>query len=207
MRAILIIGLLGLAPGCAPSARVVGPETTVTRYLDALARGDAEAVHALLDEESRARFELSEVAAAMESNRVELEEQRAAIEVGLEGGLFTLATLEVESGEKVRLELESGRWRIAVSLLGEPELRDPRDAVRAMRAALSRRSMIGVSRVLSRESRQEVDSAIERFLDDTADELDLEYEVEGNRAIVRTTSGRELELVRESGEWRVVRIE
>ena len=42
------------------------------------------------------------------------------------------------------------------------------------------------------------------MLEATEDADDLEVEIQGNRARVRTTGGGTIELVRESGEWRVV---
>jgi predicted nucleotidyltransferase len=43
-------------------------------------------------------------------------------------------------------------------------------------------------------------------VESTADVDDLEVEIQGNHARVRTTGGGSIELVRESGEWRVVDI-
>jgi hypothetical protein len=79
--------------------------------------------------------------------------------------------------------------------------------VRALRRSLMRKSLPGVLRVLSRQPRADIEAELARILEETEDELDLEVEVRGNRARVRTTGGREITLVREAGEWRISAIE
>ena len=103
--------------------------------------------------------------------------------------------------------LEEGRWFIDGGVISAPGLRSPMATVRAFRRALQRRSLPGVERVLARQPRAEVEDEIARILDETEDELDLEVEIRGNRARVRTTGGREITLVREAGEWRIVAID
>ncbi|MND01936.1 hypothetical protein D3C83_211260 [compost metagenome] len=62
-------------------------------------------------------------------------------------------------------------------------------------------------RVLSRQPRADIEADLARVLEETEDELDLEVEIRGNRARVRTTGGREITLVRDAGEWRISAIE
>ncbi|HBQ13674.1 MAG TPA: hypothetical protein DEF51_21900 [Myxococcales bacterium] len=102
------------------------------------------------------------------------------------------------------LVLEDGRWRIDGGVLDAAGLGTPLDAVAAFRRALMRRDLEGVERVLSRQTRAEWEEELRRVLEATADTDDLEVEIQGNRARVRTTGGGSIELVRESGEWRVV---
>jgi hypothetical protein len=105
------------------------------------------------------------------------------------------------------LVLEERGWTIDSGVLDAPVLRTPRDAVLALRQALQERNLRAIERVLARDTRAELEAEIDRFLGETADELDLEYEVRGNKAVVRTSSGREVQLVREAGEWRVRDVE
>ena len=96
--------------------------------------------------------------------------------------------------------------RIDGGILDAPALRTPEDAVRSLRRALARRSLPSLERVLARQPRADLEAEIERILDETADDLDHEVEIRGNRARVRLTGGREILLAREAGEWRIVEI-
>jgi hypothetical protein len=114
------------------------------------------------------------------------------------------ARVPLRSGETVVLVLEDGAWRIDGGVLDAAGLGSPLDAVAAFRRALMRRDLDGIERVLARQTRAEWEEEVRRLVDATADPDDLEIEVQGNRAQVRTTGGGSIELVRESGEWRVV---
>jgi hypothetical protein len=64
-----------------------------------------------------------------------------------------------------------------------------------------------VLRVLSRETRGEVEAEIARFLAASEDTADLETRVEGDAAEVRLGGGARVTLVREAGAWRVADVE
>ncbi len=92
-------------------------------------------------------------------------------------------------------------------MLDAPALLTPQDAVLALRHALQRRDLAAVLRVLARPTRAELEAEIRGFIESTDDALDLEVEIQGNEARVRTTGGRVVRLVREAGEWRVRDVE
>lgn len=207
MRVRLPIAVLVLAGCGGAGARVEPPASTVSRYVGAVRAGDAGAAYALLDEETRAEVPFDEFRALMEANRAELSDQAEELERLAAQGVPARARVPLETGETVALVLEDGRWVIDGGVLDAPALRTPRDAVLSLHRALRRRSFRGLERVLARQPRAEVEAEIERLLEETADEQDLRVEVEGRRARVVTTSGREITLVREAGEWRVLAIE
>ncbi|MCA9607857.1 MAG: hypothetical protein KC619_19745 [Myxococcales bacterium] len=191
--------------GCGGGPREEGPSRTVQRYAGALARGDARAAWALLDEEARRGRSEEQHAALMQSNADELREQGAAL--GRAAGPETVdahARVQLASGESVVLVLEEDGWRVDGGVLDAAGLATPLDAVAAFRRALMRRDLPGVERVMSRQTRAEWEAQIRRLVESTEDADDLEVEIQGNRARVRTTGGGSIELVRESGEWRVV---
>ena len=194
---------------CAPAATtpVAGPEQTLTRYVAALRAGDADAAYTLLDEETRATVSLDRFRERMAENEAELSEQADGIENALGDHIVARATAPLRDGERAVAVLEAGRWWLLGGVLNAPVLQTPRDAVLSLRRALLRRSLPGTFRVLARDARAELEAEIERFLEGTADELDLDYEVRGNQASVRTTDGRTIRLLREAGEWRVLDIE
>lgn len=182
-----------------------GPSRAILEYADALERGDADGAWALLDEDARRGRSREEHAALLEANGTELREQGDQLDRAARGdGVRAQARVRLASGETVVLVLEEGQWRIDGGVLDAAGLRTPRDAVAAFRRALMRRDLPGIERVLSRQTRAEWEEEIRRVVESTADEADLEVEVQGNRARVRTTGGGSIVLVRESGEWRVV---
>jgi hypothetical protein len=201
MRLLLF---LALAAGCGAGPGVQGPAGAIRGYAGALERGDADAAWALLDEDARRGRTRADHAALMEPNRGELEEQGRALSDAGGSGVEARARVPLRSGENVVLVLENGRWVIDGGVLDAAGLGTPLDAIAAFRRALMRRDLAGLERVLARETRAEWEEEVRRLVDSTADPNDLDVELQGNRARVRTTGGGSIELVRESGEWRVV---
>jgi hypothetical protein len=204
----VIAGAAAFQGGCARPGALPGPEDTVRRYVDAVRADDAQAAYDLLDPATRAEVPFDRFAAAMRENRPELLDQAAALEEALaQREVRPRARARLPGGESVTLVEEADGWRVESGVAQLPVLETPRDAVLALRRALLRRSLPDVQRVLSRATRDELEADIQRLLDETADELDLEYEVEGDQAQVRTSGGRQIHLIREAGEWRVVDVQ
>ncbi len=201
--------MAALMTACAPAATtpIAGPERTLTNYVAALRAGDAEAAYQLLDEETRATLTLDRFRELLAENEAEVADQASGIEQALTEHVVARASAALPDGERAVAVLEAGRWWLLGGVLNAPVLQTPRDAVLALRRALLRRSLPGTFRVLARDARAELEAEIERFLEGTADELDLDYEIRGNQATVRTTDGRLIRLLREAGEWRVLNIE
>jgi len=207
VRALVAMSALCLACGGAPT-RVVGPEATLDAYTAALRAGDSRKAYELLDPETQEAIAYEAFAATFEENRAELREHAGHVDDAVKADeVQSRAEVELRDGEKAVLTLEGGRWTLLGGVLDAPALQTPRDAVRALRHAVQRRSLRGLMRVLSREARAGLDDERTRFLEETADPLDLEVEIQGNEARVRLTGGRVLRLRREAGEWRVVDVE
>ncbi len=182
-----------------------GPSGTLGAYARALREGNASRVWALLGEDARRGRDESEHAALLTANRAELAEQGEALESPT--SVEARARVPLQSGETVVLVLEDGHWRIDGGLMDAAGLGTPLDAVAAFRRALMRRDLNGIERALSRQTRAEWDEEVRRLVESTADPDDLDVEIEGNHARVRTTGGGSIELVRESGEWRIVDVQ
>ncbi len=197
-----------LLAGCATTgaSSESPPASALNAYVAAIRADDAQAAHALLSETVRAEVSVEELARLMEDNREELLEQAETIETEA-AGVRAVAVQPLHGGEQVQMVLEDGKWAIDGGVVAAPGLSTPMATIRAFRRALQRRSLTGVLRVLSRQPRAEIEAELSRILDETGDDLDLEVEVRGNRAKIRTTGGREISLVREAGEWRIVSIE
>ena len=205
-RELVLLAALGVAAaGCGSGARAVGPTRVIERYAGALTRGDAESAWVLLDEDARRGRSRDEHRALMEANASELRGQGAALaRAARSDAVSARARLELRSGETVVLVLEDDGWRIDGGVFDAAGLGTPLDAVAAFRRALMRRDRPGVERTLSRQTRAEWEEEVRRVVESTSDRDDLEVEIQGDRARVRTTGGGTIELVRESGEWRVM---
>ena len=207
-RPLLASIVLALAAGgCGGGAQIEGPTRAIRAYAGALSNGDAEAAWAQLDEDARRGRTRSEHGELMAANEAELRDQGAALAQSARvDAVAARARVTLGSGETVVLVLEEDGWRIDGGVLDAGGLGTPLDAVAAFRRALMRRDLPGVERTLSRQTRAEWEEEVRRVVDSTADADDLEVEVQGNRARVRTTGGGTIELVRESGEWRITDI-
>ena len=195
----------GLLSACGAGTAATGPEASIRAYGRALSEGQAERTWVLLDEDARRGRTEAEHRALMTANAQELQAQGEAIRraAGTDA-VIARARVPLASGEVVVLILEEGRWHIEGGLLNATASGTPLDAIAAFRRALMRRDLPGIERVLSRQTRAEWEAEVRRIVEGISDTDDLAVEVEGNRAHVRTTGGGSIELVRESGEWRVI---
>jgi hypothetical protein len=213
VRALLapLFAILFAVPcsGCGGGAAGAPPRDTARAYAEAARRGDAEAVYALLDAETRAGLTLDELRAHMAEGPEELREQADAVDAALEDPRLveTRARVPLRTGQHALLVVEGERWHLVGTLLDAVSLATPEDAVMAFRSALSRRSLPSIERVLARAPRAEIEAQIERFLEDTEDEPALDVDIQDNEATVRTPSGRVIRMIREAGEWHVVSVE
>ncbi|MEM9193438.1 MAG: hypothetical protein AAGF12_29965 [Myxococcota bacterium] len=203
---VRLLAFLMLLGACGGTAATEAPAGTLQSYVRSVNASQADDAYELLDDRTRSEIDLERFRQLFEENQAELRDQSAAL---VRPNTRTVARAEValENGETVTLVLENGRWMVDGGVLGAPTLRTPRDAVLALRNALYRRSLASVVRVLAQEPRAELEADIGAFLEDTADDLDLRVEIHGNTASVWTTNGREITLVRESGEWRILSLE
>lgn len=191
--------------GCA-AASTGALDRTLHAYAGALQRQDAEAAWSWLDEDARMARSFEAHRRLMAQNRAELGEVSAALRASAPRVQAT-ARVILESGETVLLSLEDGVWRLDGGVMGAAGLARPLDAVAAFRRALMRRDLVGLEAILSRRSRAEWAEEVRRWVESTADPDDLEVEVQDRRARVRTSDGRAIDLVRESGEWRIADVD
>jgi hypothetical protein len=198
---------LGGCGGAVAGRGTPDPRGTLRAWAAAVRAQDAEAAYALLDADAQRGTDPARFAAFFRENRAELAAQATALEARAASAVGARARLSLVGGEVVVLVLEDGVWRIDGGVLDAPGLRTPEDAVASLRRALARRSLPGVLRVLSRETRGDVEAEIARFLAASEDAADLETHVDGDTAEVRLGGEARVTLVREAGAWRVVDVE
>lgn len=192
--AVALGAVVAVGCGAAP-VRLAGPEGTVSDLALALSAGDTESI-------SRAAARsLPEVSAAVEGSRAELHALGQTLE---QTPVERSARVALADGGTIVLVRDGESWRVDRGVLGRPALGRPVDAVLALHDALARSRIQAVLALLARTPRAEIESQLARWLDGTADPDALQIDVRGEQASVRTPTGEQLELVRESGEWHLV---
>lgn len=203
--ALLMAASTGCGGALAAGAPDDPPEPTIATYADALSRGDADAALALEADAAHRGRALEDQRARMGDAREELAELGAAITSAPPSALRVHARIPVGGGELVVMARDpDGGWRVEGGVLGVPALVAPRDAVAALRSALARRDLRGIEEVLAQRTRAAWEEEVRRVIEQTSDPDALQIRVDGERAIVTTPDGVELELVREAEEWRVL---
>lgn len=200
----VLVASLGLT-GCG-GAQLGEAQNAARTHGAALVRHDASAAYAQSSELIRARYPENKVHELLNANARELTQAGTQLVETQAAQVHTRAHATTPTGESFTLHEHDGRWFIDGNVFTGADLTTPLDTVAALRRALTRRSMPGFERVLSRSAREDVDAEIERILTSFDDPLALDVRVEGNTATIRAPSGQELHLVREAGEWRISEI-
>ncbi|MBW3535694.1 MAG: hypothetical protein KY453_10860 [Gemmatimonadetes bacterium] len=102
------------ALGCATRTSVPEPTPVVELYAAALERGDAEAIYALMSEESRRAMSLDDLRRVLSEQKAELRQHAAALESD-ERVVDARAEVRYDDGEIVTLDLEEGHFRITAA--------------------------------------------------------------------------------------------
>lgn len=183
--------------GCAGAGARPDPSGTVGRLAQALRAGDAVTIAELTGRSPE------QVQGALATEARELGALGAVLDTAaLEPG----ARVTLADGSTVMLVREGESWRVDRGVLGRSAFARPVDAIAALHAALARSRLAGVFEAYARSSRGELDAELTRWIDGTADPDALDVRVHGEAATVETPTGEIIELVRESGEWRVVEL-
>lgn len=182
---------------CGSARPAPDPAPYVADLAAALRSGDADSI-------ARATGRSADVVRLAEpSNGAEL---HALGETLRSASVDPRARVFLGDGGTIALVREGESWRVDRGVLGRPSLARPEDAVLALHDALARSRVLAVTALMARAPRAELESELERWIDGTADPDALEISVEGESATVVTPTGEQIELARESGEWRVVEL-
>ncbi|HEX3769371.1 MAG TPA: hypothetical protein VHV30_00840 [Polyangiaceae bacterium] len=190
-----------IAPACVSSA-VPDPRDAARAYGEAAARGDADALYAMMSDASRRDRSREEVSRLLKDEKPELAEQGAAM---VEGGSRVTATarLRYADGEEAALDLRDGRYWVTAAGALPGGGRTPGEALEQLRRVLARRSYAGLMRVLSPATRAAIENDMRTFVDGLNEPGSLPVQVTGDTALVPVPGGHQVKLKRESGIWRV----
>lgn len=193
--------VVALSTGCS-GGRLPDPRTAAGEYSRAVAKGDANAVHALLTEEARRTYGPEGTRRLLNDGKAEIAEQARAFSL-------PTATVRIEAevpyvdGERAILEVDSGHYRISAAAGLPASARTPAQALADLRGALSRRSYAALVRVLSEGTRTALERDLRALVTGLANSDALDVKVHGETAEVVVSGGHKVRLVREAGVWRI----
>ncbi len=200
---LLALGTLAVSQSaCTRKVSMPKPEAVLDAYADALARGDVEAVWALMSDESKRAMSKDELKKIISDQKVELSEQSASL-AAAERVVKTRARIRYDDGEVVTLDLEEDGFRVAAADALPAAAKTPAQALGQLRRVLARRSYVGMLRVLSPEARAEVEQGLRSLVEGLNEPDALQITLEGDTAKVSVPGGHEVKLRREDGVWRI----
>jgi len=196
----MLLPLFGV--GCAAASATTSPDAAIDAYADALAQGDAAAIHAMLDATSARSLSKEELRRLFEDLKPELAEQARALRAAGRS-VKSGAEIAYPGGEVVHLDLEGGAFRVAAADALPAGARTPSEALAQLRKALSRGSYRGLLRVLSPRTRAAIAQEMRALLDGLAAADALLIELKGDSAFVNVPGGHRVQLRRTDGIWYV----
>jgi hypothetical protein len=198
-----LLALLSISPllGCA-SSHVPDPRDAATAYAAAAARGDADALYAMMSTPSRQARSAGDVKKMVAEEHEELAQQGKELardDVRVEA----TARLRYADGEEAALELRDGRYWVTAAGALPGGARTPEEALEQLRRVLARRSYAGLMRVLSASTRAAVENDLRALVDGLSEPGTLPVQANGDTAVVKVPGGHQVKLKRDAGVWRV----
>jgi hypothetical protein len=198
---VVRLALASVALSCA-GARVPDPREAAQVYAQAAARGDADALYAMMTASSKRARSLEEVRKLVGDERTELADQAKAV-AGPDVRVDATARLRFADGEETALELRDGRYWVTSAGTLPGGARTPEQAIDQLRRVLARRSYAGLLRVLSPATRAAVENDMRALVDGLTEGGALSIQLNGDAALVPVPGGHQVKLKREGGVWRV----
>lgn len=208
VAACLLLGSV-LVSACASSGART-PEDLRRRYAHALERNDPDAAYALMSPEIQAQISPKQFAERWRSLKKERETSRKAI-----ADLDTAHQKAIRGGVTVHDERilltwvdVGGNFMIASGLPSIPATETPKQAIRALLAALRTTDLRGLSFLLTDEANDAMaeswKSRIELIEDRLADPSAIEFSPDKRRASLRYEPGSALTLEQTASGWRFI---
>jgi hypothetical protein len=201
LRPSVLFVLSFVLPACGAES-LPDPKDAVRAYADAAARGDADAIHAMLSEKGKRSLSREVVRRIVGEVKSELADQAKAL-AAPSVEIKARARVRYPDGEDATLELEGGVFRISAADALPAGARTPAQALDQLRRVLARRSYAGLLRVLSPSTRSAIENDLRSLVEGLGNPEGLEVQVAGDRATVQIPGGHEVKLRREAGVWHV----
>ena len=187
-----------------------GPSKTVERYLAAIDANRPDLAYPLLDERIRRRVSRNDFIGRWRAARLELADQKTRLRKALDKPYRVVASIRYDSGLQARLIYLDKRWTVQEGMTQSLETASPTDALRAFIHAIESRDYPSVMKLVSRSMRETIEREIEERLTrlkkitTTPNKLAPALEVTGNKARLQYDRQYKIELIRESGEWKIL---
>lgn len=193
---------LALCLCCCTRTAMPAPEDAARAYREAVERGDAAALHALLSRDAQSAYSEEDVREILERDERELR-ARAAACAAPAAEVRATAVLDSGKGPELGLTLEEGSFRIDSDSALFPRPRTPEAAARALALALESGQVDRVEAVLSKERRARLEERRAALLESLSELERASVQVSGLRAVIELPDGQVLELLEEEGVWKV----
>lgn len=187
--------------GCA-TPRVPDPRAAGAEYAAAAARGDADAIYAMMTSRARKARSVEDVRKLIRDERPELTEEAAAL-VSKDLHVTARARLRFADGEEVALDLVGGRFRVASAGTLPGGAATPEEALDELRRVIARRSYAGLVRVLSPATRAALEQDLRALVNGLERPDTLRVDVHGDDATAEVPGGHKVKLKRDGGVWRI----
>ena len=203
-RPVLLALALSLSAAACGAPSLPDPKEAVEAYAAAAAKGDADAIYAMLSEKGQRSLSQEEVRRMVREERAELVDQAKSLAAA---GVVvkTRARVRYADGEIATLEYdpETRAFRISAADALPAGARTPEQALGQLRRVLARRSYAGLLRVLTPATRSAIESDLRSLVEGLEEPEGLTVDVSGDSATVQVPGGHEVKLRREGGVWRV----
>lgn len=188
--------------GCTHVRSIPEPDDVVTAYAAALERGDADAIYALMSEESRRAVSREELRRVVKDQKAELAAHAKALG-SQQRAIEAQAEIRYDDGEIVGLDLEDGAFRVTAADGLPASAKTPEQALSQLRKVLARRSYAGLLRVLSPRTRAAMEKDLRSLVEGLTEPDSLRIDVVGDTATITVPGGHQVLLRREDGIWQV----
>lgn len=178
------------------------PRDAARAYEDAIRRGDARAVRALLSEQAQTTYSEKDVKALLLRDGKELRERAAAC-VDPAARMEATAVVRGDGDVELGLTLEDGSFHVDSDAALFPRPTTPEAAARALQLALESGRIERVERALSGTRRASLEERRAALIESLSELDQASIQVSDHRAVIELPDGQVIELVEERGVWRV----
>jgi hypothetical protein len=178
------------------------PRDAARQYEQAISRGDAAALHALLSQEAQSTYSVEDVAQLLERDGPDLLRHASAC-IDPAAQVQATATIDSQIGLELGLVLEAGGFYVDSDTALFPRPQTPEAAVRALEWALRSGDTQRVEAILTAERRAGLEERRAALLESLSGLEQASVQVLDHRAVIELPDGQQIELLQEQGVWRV----
>jgi hypothetical protein len=202
MRLVVLAASLVALTSCAARSSVPDPRAAGMAYAAATARGDSNAIYAMMTNRAKRALSIDDVRKLVDGERAELAEQALAL-ASKAVRVTARARLRFEDGEEVALDLQDGRFWITSAGTMPGGAATPEGALDELRRVIARRSYSGLVRLLSPATRAALEEDLRGLVTGLERPDTLRVETHGDDATANVPGGHRVKLKREAGVWRI----